>query len=74
MRKEITSSRTNDLRLYLKILKNGLLSSVKTRFFNRGLLIAEEYSEMINTYKIRTFEDHEFLLRNALIIKLSLTK
>ena len=59
--------------MYVEILKYGLISTVNTRFYKKGLIIAEEFSEMINTYKIRSPEDHEILLYYALIIKLNLT-
>lgn len=53
-----SSSKSNDLQSYIKILKHGLISAVQTRFFQKGLYIAEEFSEIINTYKIRNLEDH----------------
>ena len=59
--------------MYVEVLKYGLISAVKTRFYKKGLIIADQFSEMINTYKIRNPQDHQILLYYALIIKLNLT-
>jgi hypothetical protein len=53
-----SSANGNELRLYLNILKYGLINALKTRLFGKGLMIADEYSEVIKSFKIRTPEDH----------------
>ena len=61
-----------EIEMYIEILRFGMTSAVTTGIYKKALEIVEEYSEILNLYKIRIAEDHEIIIYNSLIIKLSM--
>ena len=60
----------NNYQKYLKMLMDGLESSIKTSRLNEGLSISKEVSFVMSSFKVLDFDLNYEVLRKTLIIHL----